>query len=95
MPGHLGGSVGEAYDFCSGHDLAVHEFEHHILTTFTPDPLSPSLPAPPPLTLPNPSLKINLKKMKSDNANLGKDVEQWEPSYTVRSIKWIHKFGYN
>ena len=28
--GRLGGSVGGASDFSSGHDLTVREFEHHI-----------------------------------------------------------------
>ena len=33
LKGHLGGSVGGASDFGSGHDLAVHEFEPHTRLT--------------------------------------------------------------
>ena len=50
--GHLGGSVGRASDFGSGHDLAVREFEPHVGLTAvgaasTSDPLSSSFcPSP-------------------------------------------------
>ena len=55
-PGRLGGSVGQASDFSSGHDLTVREFEPHVRLCAdsaepTSDPLSSSLSAPPPLTL--------------------------------------------
>ena len=33
--GHLGGSVGEAADFGSGHDLTVHEFEPCVGSVLT------------------------------------------------------------
>ena len=58
--GRLGGSVGQASDFGSGHDLTVHEFEPWAsvsteLTAWSPEPasdsVSPSLSAPPLLTL--------------------------------------------
>ncbi|XP_053060453.1 mediator of RNA polymerase II transcription subunit 27 isoform X2 [Acinonyx jubatus] len=54
--GRLGGSVGEASDFGSGHDLAVRGFEPHVglcADSLAPasDSVSPSLSAPPPLTL--------------------------------------------
>ena len=58
LEGHLGGSVGEASDFGSGHDLMVLEFEPHIGSVLTAQSLEPasdsvssSLSAPPPLTL--------------------------------------------
>ena len=50
--GHVGGSVGWASDFGSGHDLKVPEFKSHIRFTAVSaepasDPLSPSLcPSP-------------------------------------------------
>ena len=49
--GRLGGSVGEASNFRSGHDLSVREFEPHmglsaVSTEPASDPLSPSLSAP-------------------------------------------------
>ena len=52
--GCLGGSVGWASDFSSGHDLTAHELEPHIglsalSTEPAPDHVSPSLSAPPPL----------------------------------------------
>ena len=52
----MGGSVREAADFGSGHDLAVCEFEPHvglsaIRTEPALDPLSASLSAPPLLAL--------------------------------------------
>ena len=56
--GCLGGSVGWASDFSSSHDLAVHEFEPRVgLCADSSEPgaatdsVSPSLPAPPLLTL--------------------------------------------
>ena len=52
-------------DFGSGHDLGVHEFEPHVRLYadisepgIASDSMSPSLPAPPLLTL-SLSLKIN------------------------------------
>ena len=62
--GHLGGSVGWASDFDSGHDLKVHKFKVHIGPAAvsaepTTDRLSPFLSAPPLITF---SLsKINIK----------------------------------
>ena len=54
VSGRLGGSVGWASDFGSGHDFRVLEFKPHIrliAASVEPasDPLSPSLSAPPPL----------------------------------------------
>ena len=48
--GRLGGSVGRASDFSSGHDLTVHEFKPPIglsavSVEAASDPLSPSLRA--------------------------------------------------
>ena len=67
MQGQLVGSVGEASDFGSGHDLVVHEFEPRVgLCADSSEPevasdsASPSLSlsAPPPLTVcPSLSLK--------------------------------------
>ena len=56
--GRLGGSVGYASDFGSGHDLVVREFELHVglcadsqsLETAS-DSVSPSLSGPSPLEL--------------------------------------------
>ena len=52
----MGGSVTEASDFGSGQNLTVCKFKHHIglsAVSAEPisDPLSPSLSAPPPLSL--------------------------------------------
>ena len=49
--GPLGGSVGYASDFGSGHDLMAHEFKPHVGVTAVStepawDPLSPSLSLP-------------------------------------------------
>ena len=49
--GSLGGPVGSMFDFGSGHDLMVHEFEPHMgLSAVSAEPasdlLSPSLSAP-------------------------------------------------
>ena len=56
--GRLGGSVGQASDFGSRHDLVVCEFEPasgSVLTAHSPEPaldsVSPSLSAPLPLVL--------------------------------------------
>ena len=55
--GRLGGSVGWASDFGSGHDLTVHELEPHVgLRAHSSEPgasdsVSPSLSAPPALML--------------------------------------------
>ena len=63
--GRLGGSVGEASDFGSGHDLTVREFEPRVgsgLMAQSLEPasysVSPSLSAPPPFML---SLSLSLK----------------------------------
>ena len=74
MLGHPGGSVGQASDFSSGHDLAVREFEPRLgLCADSSEPaldsVSPSFSAPPLLTLcPSLSkinkLKTNLKRKK-------------------------------
>ena len=60
MQGPPGGSVGKASDFGSVYDLTVHEFKPHMglsAVSMEPalNPLSPSLSAPPSLSL----LKIN------------------------------------
>ena len=67
MLGHLGGSVGLASDFGSGHDLTVCEFEPRVglcadTWSLEPasDPVSPSLSAPPLLAL---SLSLSLSKI--------------------------------
>ena len=65
--GRLGGSVGGASDFSSGHDLTVGGFEppiRHVLKALSLEPasdsVSPSLSAPPPLMLCL-SLSLSLK----------------------------------
>ena len=66
LQGRLGGAVGEASDFSSGHDLAVRGFEPRVgLRADSSEPgarfrfcVSVSLPAPPLLML---SLSLSLK----------------------------------
>ena len=44
VKGHLGGSVGEASDFGSGHDLVVRELEPHVgLCAQSLEPVSDSV----------------------------------------------------
>ena len=55
-PGPLGGSVGWASDFNSGHDLSVHEFEPRValcadVSEAASDCVSPSVSVPPLLSL--------------------------------------------
>ena len=59
VQGHLGGSVGKAFDFGSDHDLMVHEFEPHIgLCTDSLEPAWDSL-----LSLcPSPACALSLSK---------------------------------
>ena len=62
LMGHLGGSVGWACDFGSGHDLAVYEFEPCVgLCADSSDSVFPSLSAPPLLMLCLSLSKINVK----------------------------------
>ena len=63
VQGRLGGSVGEASDFGSGHDLALREFDPPVglragSSEPASDPLSSFLSAPPHLI---PSLFLSLK----------------------------------
>ena len=61
-------------DFGSGHDLTVHEFEPHVglcadnMETAL-DSLSPSLSAPPPLTLSQNKLKKKIKQINPYNTS--------------------------
>ena len=69
MGARLGGSVGWAADFGSGHDLVAHEFEPRVgLCADGLEPASDSVspPSAPPLLTLSLSLslsKINIKKM--------------------------------
>ena len=65
--GHLGGSVGKASDFGSGHGLGICEFEPHVrlcadIQSLEPvsDSVSPSLSVPPLLRL---SLSLSFPKI--------------------------------
>ena len=64
IKGRLGGPVGEASDFGSGHNLTVHGFEPHIKLSAVSaelalDPLSPSF-FPSPAQFLSPSLSLYL-----------------------------------
>ena len=71
--GHLGGSVGWASDFGSGHDLTIPEFSPSsgsVLTAQILEPASDSVPLSLPLSLPLPhtcSVSLCLSKIKKTN----------------------------
>ena len=72
--GHLGGSVGWASDFGSGHDLTVRVFKPRFglcadSSELEPvlDSVSPSLSDPSPFMLSFSVSKINIKKIKKIN----------------------------
>ena len=57
--GHLGGSVGWAPDFGSGHDLTVCEFEPHI--KLCADSMEPALDSLSPSLCPSTALSLSVK----------------------------------
>ena len=59
--GHLGGSVGRGFDFSSGHDLTVREFEPRVsLAADTGEPASDPLSYPPPHPSPTRARMLSL-----------------------------------
>ena len=98
LSGHLGGSVGWASDFGSGHDLAVREFEPHVGLSADSSEPGPCFRFCVPLSLrptPDcaPSLCLSKMNEHQKKKNKNRTILLSSKSLNLICLLWLHEEG--